>query len=337
VTTRRETLKGFAVLAAADKLTDGGLAEVSLPGVPARPCRVLPPGAGNAADFARKCVACGLCIAACPEKIIRASTSLSHFGKPELDFTRGHCLIGCVRCAQACPAGALRYLQREMKPNVHLGHAIWKQDLCLRTKGEECKACVRKCPVQAIHLVKGVPVVDKETCIGCGACEHVCPARPLPAIFVKGFERQRIVNPIAEADLIAEMRSQLNAGATLVVATDGVIVATDRGRGLAPLVKMYEAGTLKHAVVVDKVVGRAAAAVYALAKAKKVVTPLAAEGAAEVCAKAGVKLVADQIVPSIRNRANDGDCPMECAVRGSDDPADMLSKIKLTMERIKAK
>ncbi len=63
-----------------------------------------------------------------------------------------------------------------------------------------CKGCVRKCPVQAIHLVKGFPVVDRDACIGCGACEHVCPARPQPAIAVKGYEVQRIVTPMAETD-----------------------------------------------------------------------------------------------------------------------------------------
>ena len=46
--TRRDALKGVAVLAAvkaAEKTTDGGFADVSLPGVPKRPAPVLPPGA----------------------------------------------------------------------------------------------------------------------------------------------------------------------------------------------------------------------------------------------------------------------------------------------------
>ena len=335
MTTRRETLKGFALLAATEKLTDGGFAPVSPPGAPEREHFVLPPGACDAEVFRRKCVACGRCMAACPEGIIRASSAPSRFGLPELDFRRGYCLLNCVRCAEACPSGALRFLQREMKTNVHLGYAEWRQDRCLRcTEKEDCQACVRKCPVRAIHLVKGVPVVDRTACIGCGTCEHVCPARPEPAIFVHGYARQRIVNPFSEADLIAEMRSRLADGATLVVAKNGVIGVLENERGLKPLLKAYDAGSLNGAVAVDKVVGRAAAAVYALARAKKVVTPLAAEGAAAICAKAGVELAADKTVPEIRNRKNDGECPLEAAVRGLDDPAGMLSKIRTNIERM---
>jgi NAD-dependent dihydropyrimidine dehydrogenase PreA subunit len=34
-----------------------------------------------------------------------------------------------------------------------------------------------------------IPAVDEEYCIGCGACENLCPARPFPAIYVEGHEQ----------------------------------------------------------------------------------------------------------------------------------------------------
>ena len=189
--TRRDALKGVAVLAAADvveKTTDG---EVSLPGVPERPVPVLPPGAVDRGLFNVKCVACGLCITSCPGKCLVASTSLKRFGQPEMDFRRGYCLSGCdYVCGRVCPAGAINLIPRLERKNVHVGHAIWKKDLCIRTTdGVQCTACSRKCPVQAIHLVEGFPVVDKAKCIGCGACEHVCPARPMPGMVVEAYER----------------------------------------------------------------------------------------------------------------------------------------------------
>jgi Fe-S-cluster-containing hydrogenase component 2 len=33
-----------------------------------------------------------------------------------------------------------------------------------------------------------IPVVNEARCIGCGACEHLCPARPFSAIYVEGHE-----------------------------------------------------------------------------------------------------------------------------------------------------
>ena len=200
--TRREAIKGVAVLAAAEaveKTTDGGFAPVSLPGVPERPAPVLPPGAVDRGKFNVKCVACGLCIANCRGGCLSPSTDLKRFGQPEMDFRRGYCLLGCnYACGHVCPTGAINWIPRLERKNVHMGHAIWKKDLCIRTDGVECTACSRKCPVSAIHIVEGFPVVDKGACIGCGACEHVCPARPMPAIFVKGFDRQRLVWPMAK-------------------------------------------------------------------------------------------------------------------------------------------
>ena len=36
-----------------------------------------------------------------------------------------------------------------------------------------------------------IPVIDTERCIGCGACENLCPSRPFSAIYVEGHEVHR--------------------------------------------------------------------------------------------------------------------------------------------------
>ena len=332
--TRRETLKGVAVLAVADKLTDGGFADVSLPGVPERGTPVLPPGAGDRETFYRACVSCQLCVANCPGKCLVQSTDLKTFGQPVMDFRRGYCLGACVKCGEMCPELAITKLQVIQRPNVHMGEAIWAKDRCIRTtEGDPCTACVRKCPVQAIHLVQGFPVVDRQKCIGCGACEHVCPARPLPAIYVKGYERQRMVNPIAEQDLLKEMKAKIDAGASVVVARGGVIIATDEGRGIDPLLNLFDAGKLSGAVVMDKVVGRAAAAICAEGGAAKVYASLAGKGAAELLAKRGITFAAEKTVDVILNREKSGSCPMEKAVSGLDEPKKMIEAIRKAMKK----
>ena len=332
--TRRETLSGIGLLAAAEvveKTTDGGYAPVSLPGVPARPAEVLPPGAVDRALFNRLCVGCGACIAACPEKCLVPSTSLKTFGQPKMDFRRSHCRLACPqKCAAACPAGALRLLDHVARRDLHMGHAIWKKDRCLRaTEDVPCTACSRKCPVKAIAIVAGFPVVDKAACIGCGACEHVCPARPLPAIFVKGFERQRVVRPFDEGDLLAEMAGLVRRGeAAAVTARDGVIQARASGRGVLPLLKLLDDGHLRHALVVDKVIGRAAAAVCLVGRARRVHGLLMSEEAKSLLAAHNVPATADRLVPKILNRDQSASCPLEARVAQEADPQKMVAALR---------
>ncbi|MFA6931485.1 MAG: 4Fe-4S binding protein [Lentisphaeria bacterium] len=38
-----------------------------------------------------------------------------------------------------------------------------------------CGACVGACPVEAIKIVDEKAVVDADTCVSCGACEGECP------------------------------------------------------------------------------------------------------------------------------------------------------------------
>ena len=331
---RREALKGVAVLAATealDKTTDGGYAPVSLPGVPERPAAVLPPGAVDRKAFNVKCVACGLCITNCKGNCLTASTNIKRFGQPEMDFRRGYCLLGCnYSCGHVCPTGAINWIPRLARKNVHMGHAIWKKDLCIRaTDGVQCTACSRKCPVGAIHIVEGFPVVDKTVCIGCGACEHVCPARPMPAIFVKGFEQQRLVWPMTEIGLFIEMHELVARGeAACVAARDGVIVGKASGNGLKPLFELLTAGKLAHSFVIDKVIGRAAAAICVVGKAKKVHAILMGADALTLLKAHGVEAVAEKTVPKILNRDLSDSCPMEQTVEGIDDPAEMVKALK---------
>ena len=214
--TRRDAIKTMAATAAvaAEKETDGGFADITLPGKPARSTSVLPPGAGRREDFFRKCISCQLCVKNCPTHCLAPSASLKNFGQPEMDFRRGACHPDCTRCSEVCPAGAISRLSKAEKRTAHIGRAAWKKELCLRaTEDVSCNACERKCPVKAIHMVNGFPVVDAEACTGCGTCEHVCPARPEPAIAVDGLENQRWTAPAdaVESAALAGPPTELDA------------------------------------------------------------------------------------------------------------------------------
>ena len=332
--TRRAAMQGVAFLAA-EKISDGGFAPVTAPGVPERASRVLPPGAVDAATFATKCVGCQLCTAVCPGGCLKPSTKLSTFGQVELDFTGGYCRLACgYKCGKACPAGAIRPLGNVLRRDVHMGLAHVEKDICLRIAEDvKCTACERKCPVKAIKIVEGIPVVDATLCIGCGACEHVCPVRPLPAVRVDGFERQRIVSGMTEADLVDEMARCIAEGASSVVARDGVIVAKESGRGVAPLLKLHDMGLLKGAILADKVIGRAAAAIAVSGGVRKVWAALISDDAAELLAASGVEWAAKERVPRILNRDKSGMCPFEKAVEGLSDAGKMLEQTRKAVIR----
>jgi ferredoxin len=216
-----------------------------------------------------------------------------------------------------------------MRSHIHMGHAIWKKNLCVRTvNGDNCTACIRKCPVQAIHLVQGFPVVDKASCIGCGACEHVCPSRPMPAIFVKGFDVQRHIVPMGESDLLSEMQKLVESGESIVVARHGVIIAREKGRGLKPAMNMLDAKKLSNAVVFDKIVGRAAAAIFIEGGVKKVAALVMSAQAKELLSLYGVESKALKVVDQIENRSKTGTCPMESAIEDLKKTDKIVEKLR---------
>jgi ferredoxin len=212
-----------ATLKAQEKTTDGGLATIEDKKLPERKTPLTPPGSLSAANLQQHCTACQLCIANCPNGVLRPSTSMAHFLQPEMQYDNGYCRPECTRCADVCPAGAIKPITKEEKTAIQIGHAVWVKENCLpATQGQKCGSCAAHCPAEAIQMVpidksikqnpedgqwydaEGnqldwqamralvmIPVVDNEKCIGCGKCEYLCPARPFSAIYVEGHEQHR--------------------------------------------------------------------------------------------------------------------------------------------------
>ena len=208
-TTRRSFLSATAVFAATsvvkaqEKKVDGGLAVIEDKKIPVRATPIVPPGAWSARHFARHCTACQLCVSACPNNVLRPSTEPARLMQPEVSYERGYCRPECTRCSDVCPAGAIRPITIEDKSSTRIGHAVWIRKNCIPlTDGMECGNCARHCPSGAILMVPSdngnpnsvrIPVVNAERCIGCGACENLCPARPFSAIYVEGHTMHSIM------------------------------------------------------------------------------------------------------------------------------------------------
>ena len=206
-TERRAFLVGAAVagtsaaLAQTEMKVDGGLAVIEDKVAPKRETPITPPGSVSIRHLEKHCTACQLCVSSCPNNVLRPSTDLQHFMQPMMSFERGYCRPECTKCSEVCPAGAIKPISREEKTTIHVGHAVWIKENCVvLTDKVSCGNCARHCPTGAIQMIDyegpngtvKVPAVDVERCIGCGACENLCPARPFSAIYVEGNEMHHI-------------------------------------------------------------------------------------------------------------------------------------------------
>ncbi len=196
------TLLATAALAQQkDKMMDGGLAEIEDKVAPERQTPLTPPGSLSAKNMALRCTGCQLCISECPNGVLRPSSDLLHLMQPVMSYERGYCRPECNRCSEVCPAGAIKPITPEVKASTQIGHAVWIKKNCIPlTDGVECGNCARHCPTGAIEMVPSnpdddespyVPAVNETRCIGCGACEYLCPARPFSAIYVEGHEQHK--------------------------------------------------------------------------------------------------------------------------------------------------
>ena len=181
-----------------EKLMDGGLAEIEDKVAPERQTPLTPPGSLSFDHFAQHCTGCQLCVSECPNQVLRPSSDLMHLMLPVMSYEHGYCRPECTRCSEVCPAGAIKLIDQDVKTSVQIGHAVFIQKNCVAiTDKVECGNCARHCPSGAIEMVMldendeespTIPAINESACIGCGACEYVCPARPFSAIYVEGHE-----------------------------------------------------------------------------------------------------------------------------------------------------
>ncbi len=169
-----------------------------------------PPGALPEEEFLARCIRCGRCIDACPNRCLVSFSEeagkdlclLPGPGQPgtPVIFPRRQACILCngtrgdsLLCTAACPTGALRETRRNIdtiRREVRMGTAELDKNLCYSFNGASCGACVRACPLEGHALKAGMwekPIIDQKNCVGCGLCERACIRYP-QAIRVKPRE-----------------------------------------------------------------------------------------------------------------------------------------------------
>ncbi len=177
-------------LLAKENLLDGGKSYT-------RQTPISPPGALSTERFQNRCSSCHLCISKCPTNVLKPAFTEYGIGgvmQPTMFFEKGFCNFDCTICSDVCPNDALKSLTKDEKHKTQMGHVVFIEDICIvPTKHQSCGACAEHCPTQAVKMIPykdglTIPTINTDICVGCGACEFICPVRPHRAIFVEGNE-----------------------------------------------------------------------------------------------------------------------------------------------------
>ena len=140
-----------------------------------------PPGALDEADFEARCIRCGKCGEACPNRCLQffgLENGLSSLDTPYIIPREQACIL-CMKCGEACPTGAIEAIVRDAADiiaRVDMGQARVDERLCLSFQGKTCGVCYRACPLQDVAIRVGMleqPHVSA-ACVGCGLCERSC-------------------------------------------------------------------------------------------------------------------------------------------------------------------
>ncbi|MFH1295964.1 MAG: 4Fe-4S dicluster domain-containing protein [Bacteroidota bacterium] len=165
------------------------------------PLPATPPGSIGIDHYTESCTSCHLCVSACPTGVLQPSVMAFGFTgilQPRMNFEAGYCDFECFKCLEICPTGAILPLPLEQKKRIQIGTSQLIKNLCIPVADRTtCGLCAEECPTKTISMIPflgdlTIPVIDEKTCIGCGACEHICPTRPVRAIYVKPHSVQRV-------------------------------------------------------------------------------------------------------------------------------------------------
>jgi Domain of unknown function (DUF1893) len=115
-----------------------------------------------------------------------------------------------------------------------------------------------------------------------------------------------------------------------VIVKQGQVIASGMRDGLDELLEtvVQHGGALRGASLADKIVGKAVAMVAVYAGIRDIYTPLGSQAAQQVLEANDIVFQAERLVPLIRNKRDDGPCPMERLTLPIDEPVEAVIALR---------
>lgn len=124
---------------------------------------------------------------------------------------------------------------------------------------------------------------------------------------------------------------------TCVVCRNGIFYKS-KEHGIKPLLDWKGSGIdMSGFYAADRIVGKAAALIYVLLGVSAVYAPVMSESAVDIFSHYGIAYENDTQVPLIINRKGTGICPMENAVRDTQDPEAGYELLKAEVQKMHIK
>lgn len=128
---------------------------------------------------------------------------------------------------------------------------------------------------------------------------------------------------------LKKAKELLTTGGYSLVVLKNSLETLSFDRGIRPLLDLYtnEPELLRDSTVADKVIGKAAALILAVAGIRELYARLISRPALEVLEKQGITVVYQTLTDNILNRDQSGLCPMEQLCADTDDPHTAIERI----------
>lgn len=138
-------------------------------------------------------------------------------------------------------------------------------------------------------------------------------------------------------DILNEAKQMIrNEKASCVIIKNHAIIHSSKGPGVAPLIALYENNPdiLEGALVVDKVIGKAAAMIADCSGVKKVYGIVMSTAARSYLFEHNIQAAYGMCVNIISNRTGDGLCPLEKAVMDVENAQEAYILVKDTIKKL---